>query len=74
MNFAGCAFHAMGLETQSVQDYARRLIELSQQKELPIFRPYGLIYQGWAERVAELIRANWRDAPPDEAAGSRTDG
>jgi len=37
------------------------------------FHPGPVIYQGWAERVAELIRANWRDAPPDEAAGSRTD-
>jgi len=51
LTFAGCAFHALRRETQPVQEVARRLIELSEQKRLPIFRPYGLIYQGWAQAL-----------------------
>jgi predicted ATPase len=41
----------MRRETQPVQEVARRLIELSEQKRLPMFRPFGLIYQGWAEAL-----------------------
>jgi len=51
LTFAGCAFHALRRETQPVQEVARRLIELSEQKRLPIFRPYGLINQGWAQAL-----------------------
>jgi adenylate cyclase len=51
LTFAGCAFHALRRETQPVQEHARRLIKLSQQKHLPIFRSYGLIYQGWAQAL-----------------------
>jgi adenylate cyclase len=47
--FAGCAFHALRLETQPVQEFALRLIEIAEQKRLPMFRPYGLIFQGWAQ-------------------------
>jgi DNA-binding SARP family transcriptional activator len=49
LTFAGCSFHALRQETQPVQEYARRLIELSEQKRLPTFRRYGLIHQGWAQ-------------------------
>jgi DNA-binding SARP family transcriptional activator len=51
LTFAGCAFCALRLEIQPAQEYARRLIELSEQKRLPIFRSYGLIYQGWAQAL-----------------------
>jgi adenylate cyclase len=51
LTFAGCGFHALRLETQPALEYARRLIELSEQKRLPAFRPYGLIHQGWAQAL-----------------------
>jgi DNA-binding SARP family transcriptional activator/predicted ATPase len=51
LTFAGCAFYALLLETRPAQKFACRLIELSEQKRLPMFRPFGLIYQGWAEAL-----------------------
>jgi len=49
--FAGCGFHALRQEIQLAQEYACCLIELSEQKRLPMFRSYGLIYQGWAQAL-----------------------
>jgi tetratricopeptide (TPR) repeat protein len=49
--FAGCVFHAFLLETQQTQEYACRLIALSEQKRLPMFCPFGLIFQGWAQAL-----------------------
>ena len=49
--FAGCAFHAFRLETWLAEEYARRLIELAEQKRLAVFRSYGLIFQGWAQTL-----------------------
>jgi tetratricopeptide (TPR) repeat protein len=47
--FAGCSYHALCHEISLTQGYARRLMDLSEQKRLPMFRSYGLIYQGWAQ-------------------------
>jgi adenylate cyclase len=68
--FAGCGFHTLLGLIQPVAEYARRLIELSAQRRLPMFRSYGLIFEGWAlamggagERAIAQIReglAEWR--------------
>jgi DNA-binding SARP family transcriptional activator len=51
LTFAGCGFHALRSETQPAQKYARRLVELSERKHLPVFRSYGLIIEGWAQAL-----------------------
>lgn len=51
LTFGGCGFHALRWETQTVQEMAHRLIELAEQKDLPMFRPFALIHQSWAQAL-----------------------
>jgi tetratricopeptide (TPR) repeat protein len=49
LTFAGCGLSALIREAAPAGAYARRLTELSAQKHLPVFRPYGLIYDSWVQ-------------------------
>jgi DNA-binding SARP family transcriptional activator/tetratricopeptide (TPR) repeat protein len=49
--FAGCSFHAVRMEAQAAQECGRCLIELSEQKHLPMLRPYGLIFEAWGQTL-----------------------
>jgi hypothetical protein len=51
LTFAGCAFSALRMEAAPAGELAYHLIDLSARRGLPVFRPYGLIYQGWARAM-----------------------
>ena len=57
LTFAGCSFCAACREVELAGTYARRLLAVSAERRLPIFRPYALIYDGWAQALAGGGRA-----------------